>query len=292
MKKALKIIGMLLGMVLLLIVLGAAYFNVKGIPSYENKAPELTVNVDSAGIAEGARMASMMCANCHRSEDGKLGGMHMDDTKEFGFIHSTNITQHPEYGIADYTDGELAYLLRTGIKKDGSYAPPWMIKFPNLSDEDLHNIIGFLRSDHPMVQPSDNNPPPCEPNLLAKVLCNVAFGPLPYPDKPIPPPDRNDKVAFGKYMATAKYDCYACHSADFKTMDIMVPENTPGLFWRRQSGVGQGGQPQPIGQPHHGQGNGIGQLDRSAIHSSGKDGDCAERAGPDLSNGALPGDDR
>lgn len=231
MKKAIKIIGIILGAIVLLLIIGATYINVKGIPKYENKAPELTVRVDSAGIAEGARMAAMMCANCHRSKDGKLGGGPMKDTGDLGKWYAPNITHHPEFGKIDqYTDGELAYLLRTGIKKDGGYSPPWMAKFPHLSDEDLHNLIGFLRSDHPLVKPSDNNPPPNEPSFLAKLLCNTAFQPLPYPDKPIPSPDPNDKVAFGKYISTAKFECFTCHSADFAKVDLMQPENSAGYF--------------------------------------------------------------
>ena len=55
----------------------------------------------------------------------------MPDTKVFGEIHSANITQHTEYGITKYTDGELAYLFRTGILKDGQYAPPVDAEIPS-----------------------------------------------------------------------------------------------------------------------------------------------------------------
>ncbi len=229
MKRLLKITGILLGTILLLLLLGAAYIHFKGIPRYENKAPDLAVRVDSAGIAEGARMATMMCAQCHRSKDRKLGGAHMADTEVFGDIYAPNITQHPQYGIAHYTDGELAYLLRTGIRKDGQYTPPWMTKFPHLSDDDLYNIIAFLRSNHPMVQPSEENQPACEPSFFAKFLCNVAFKPLPYPDQPIPPPP-GDKVALGKYIATAKFECFSCHSASFEKINLIEPERSAGFM--------------------------------------------------------------
>lgn len=246
MKKAFKIIGIALGVIAVLLLAGATVINAKGIPSYENEAPELTVQADSTGLAEGARMASMMCASCHRSKDGKLGGAYMADTEEFGEIFAPNITQHPEFGkIAQYTDGELAYLFRTGIKKDGGYAPPYMPKFPHLSDEDMHNLIAFLRSGHEMVQPSENEVPLCKPSFLAKLLCNVVLKPLPYPQQPIPTPDPNDKVAFGKYLATAKYDCYSCHSSDFKTVDMMVPENSPGYFGGGNPLKDEAGLPNP-----------------------------------------------
>lgn len=133
-------------------------------------------------------------------------------------------------GIADYTDGEIAYLLRTGIRKDGQYVPPWMPKFPNLSDEDIYGIIAFLRSDNPMVQASDNTPPPIRPNFLAKMLARFVLKPFPYPDHSIVAPSKSDKVAYGRYVATAKFDCYSCHSASFQKVNIMYPEKSAGYF--------------------------------------------------------------
>lgn len=230
MTRILKYAGLVVLLIVALIVLAGIVINAKGIPTYENKAPDLVVEVDSAGVAEGARMASMLCSQCHGSADGRLGGNHMVDASEFGEIHAPNITQHPQYGITGYSDGELAYLLRTGIKKDGSYAPPYMVKFPLLSDDDLHNVIAFLRSDHPMVQPSDRQEPASKPNLLTKVLCNVIMKPLPYPEGPVYAPDASDKVAWGRYLSTAKFDCYSCHSEDFKTLNPMEPHKTPGFF--------------------------------------------------------------
>ena len=42
-------------------------------------------------------------------------------------------------------------------------------------------------------------------------------------------PDTNNLVEFGRYLAV-NFDCWACHSADFKTMNVMHPELTPGFF--------------------------------------------------------------
>ena len=123
MKKSFKIVLFsLLGVILLLFIL-AMYVNFSGIPSYENKAENLVVEITEARITEGARMAAILCLQCHGSTDGVLGGALMSDVEVFGEIYAANITQHPEFGITDYTDGELAYLMRTGIRKDGQYVP-------------------------------------------------------------------------------------------------------------------------------------------------------------------------
>ena len=230
MKGCFKYLGLIVTIGIFVALAVAGYVRFSDIPSYENKALDLSIDGDSALIAEGARMASMMCANCHRSKDGKLGGNYMADAQSFGEIYASNITQHPDYGIADYTDGELVYLLRTGIKKNGQYSPPYMPKYPNLSDQDINALIAFLRSDHPLVQPSDNQPPECKPSYIAKILSRIAWKPLPYPEKEIFAPPASDEVAFGKYISTAKFDCYACHSGSFETMDVMVPENSAGYF--------------------------------------------------------------
>jgi mono/diheme cytochrome c family protein len=230
MKKSIKIILFtVLGIIVILFIL-LMVVNFSGIPYYDVQAEDLFVQVTDARVEEGARMAGILCLHCHGSTDGKLGGNYMADAADFGKIYAPNITQNPELGIADYTDGELAYLLRTGIKKDGQYAPVWMPKFPNLSDEDLYSIIAFLRSDNPMVQPSDNKPPELKPNLLAKMLSRTVFKPLPYPEGPVLAPPASDRVAYGKYLATAKFDCFGCHSADFKSIDIMNPERSKGYF--------------------------------------------------------------
>jgi hypothetical protein len=230
MKKSYKIVGFsLLGVVILLLIL-VMYVNMAGIPSYENQASVLAVEMTEERVAEGARMAAILCLQCHGSSDGKLGGALMDDSEDFGVIFAPNITQHPEYGITAYTDGELAYLFRTGIRKDGQYTPPWMPKFPHLSDEDMFSLIAFLRSNDPMVQPSDYNPPEPKPNFMAKMLSRTVFKPLPYPEKPIFAPSTSDPVAYGKYLAVAKYDCFSCHSASFQHIDIMNPENSKGYF--------------------------------------------------------------
>ncbi len=230
MKTTLKIIKYIILSVLSIVVILVGYIWISPIPSYENKAPQLTVSVDSAHVAEGARIASMLCVTCHLSEDGKLGGGRVVDANEFGEIYAPNITNHPKNGITHYTDGELAYLIRTGIRKDGRYAPPYMPKLPHLSDDDMNSIIAFLRSDHPLVQASENKQPDSKPNFLTKFLVRVAFHPFPYPEKPIAPPDQNNKIEFGKYIALAKFECFSCHSENFKSNDYLNPEKSIGFF--------------------------------------------------------------
>jgi mono/diheme cytochrome c family protein len=230
MKKGVRILLFaLLGLGLVAIAF-VVFVSTAKIQVYEVEFPDLEIDYTAERVAEGERIVSVLCLQCHGSTDGKLGGAYMSDAQSFGEVYASNISQHPELGITDYTDGELAYLIRSGVRRDGQYIPPWMPKFPLLSDEDLYSVIAFLRSDHPLVAPSDIEQPESTPNFFAKFLLRTGLEPLPYPDEPVLAPPESDKVAYGRYLAVGKYDCYSCHSATFAKLDPMQPENSDGYF--------------------------------------------------------------
>ncbi len=231
MNKRVRIIAIVLGAIFFVIVAAVLYVHFSGIPSYPVEPVALRVHRNPRLIARGQKLVSVLCAKCHLNrETGRLSGRRLTDIPpEFGEVHSPNITRHPTYGIGGWTDGEILYLLRTGIKRDGTYTPPYMPKFPLMADADIHAIIAFLRSDHPMVAADPTPSVPCRPSLLAKFLCRVAFKPFPMPSRPIPMPDSTDPVALGEYLAH-NMDCFSCHSADFKTNDYLNPRKSKGYF--------------------------------------------------------------
>jgi mono/diheme cytochrome c family protein len=229
-----KILKYLLILVVVVVGVGALFFafiEVRGIPSYEAKKIDYKVEVTPARVERGKKLVLLLCANCHKSnETGKFTGEEMlDAPKEFGRIYSQNITQDKTYGIGNWTDGELLYLLRTGIKRDGQYAPPWMAKLPHMADEDINSVIAFLHSDDPLVAASATPDHPCEPAFLSKFLCFVAFKPLPMPEHKIEMPDTTNAVAFGKYLVF-NLECFTCHSGDFKTLNSLEPEKSGGYL--------------------------------------------------------------
>lgn len=235
MKRALKILGYLLGIAIFFIGTGAAVIWFRGIPTYKADIPasisNLQVPRDSALVERGAKIATLLCKACHQGEDGKLTGRQMNDLPPvFGTLYSMNITQNPEHGIGKWTDGELYYFLRTGIHTDGRWSPPYMPKFPLMADEDLYAVVAWLRSDDAALAPDNREYPPNKPNFFIRFLANVAFSPPPLPSQPIAVPDTTDKVAFGKYVADALCACYACHSADFAKQDALFPEKSLGYY--------------------------------------------------------------
>ncbi len=233
MKRVFKWLGILVACLVLVAAGTVAFLHFRGMPKYDVQVPTLTVASTPERVARGRHLALSLCAECHRNPTTRtLSGTQMLDLpEEFGLAYSRNITNHPTKGIGSWKDGEIAWLLRTGIHpRTGLYVPPWMPKFVHMSDEDLASVIAWLRSDDPMLAATDQDNRESEPSLLTKALASFAFKPFAYPTSPLPQPDTTNLVTYGKYLATGVYDCYACHSADIAQMNQLEPEKTPGFL--------------------------------------------------------------
>jgi mono/diheme cytochrome c family protein len=231
MKRALAGIGIVVGALALMAGAFVAYIAVTGIPRYTPRAVELHVEATAARVDRGKKLALLLCADCHESPVTRAftGKVMADSPPAFGRICSKNITRHPQKGIGSRSDGELAYLLRTGVRWDGQYIPPYMVRLPHMADEDIASILAFLRSDDDLVRASDVDSEPVQPSFLVKFLSHVAWKPTRYPDAPIALPPRTDAVAYGRYMVDA-LSCFACHSKDFKTLDENDPPKSEGYM--------------------------------------------------------------
>lgn len=216
-------------------VLGMAYVGPKlngEIPHYDTPPIKLTVQLTLDRIERGRLLASALCNHCHQNPVTKqLSGIRMLGVEAaFGEVYTPNITQHPTKGIGAWSDGELAYLFRTGIKRDGSLAHLIMPRWAKISDEDLFSIIAFLRSDDASVQAADVDSRPNKPSLLVSFLMNFIIKPREYPTKAIPEPDTTNAVSYGRYLAIERYGCYACHSASFASINEVEPVKSELFF--------------------------------------------------------------
>lgn len=215
------------GAVVLTFAGGVVWLSASGMPKYDREAVTFSAEPTPGRLVRGKQLGTLMCASCHADPaTGKLTGQKLHDVPAW----SRNITQDPHQGIGSWTDVELAYLLRTGVSRDGSYVPPHMVKLPHMADEDLKSVIVFLRSEDPLVAASPVDPPgKSEPSLLLKLLARVAFRKLPWPTEPIVAPPISDHAAHGHYLVTA-LNCYGCHSASFQTVDELHPEKSAGYL--------------------------------------------------------------
>src|SRR5215472_6276271 len=121
MRKALKGLGYFVVLIIAVASALALYIAITGIPSYAPGNVNLKVETSAAKVERGRKFASMLCVGCHLDPTtGKLTGKRLADLPTvFGVAFSKNITRDPVYGIGSWSDGELAYLLRTGITRAG-----------------------------------------------------------------------------------------------------------------------------------------------------------------------------
>ncbi|MDB5242592.1 MAG: cytochrome c [Spirosoma sp.] len=244
MKKVMKITGLVLSGIVLMLVVFCVYVAAVGVPTYDPPVvPKITVERTPARVARGEVIAQIQCMECHANKENRLTGKYLAEVPSlFGKLYSKNITQDKEKGIGKWTDGEIIYFLRTGVRRDGSYAPI-MPQYPNMADEDLKSVVAWLRSDRFPVQATSQEAPPTELSFVSKVLAHTLMKPLPYPQQFIGLPDSTDQVALGKYTADAIGDCFACHSGDMLDQDKVHTEKTAGYYGGGIEMVGEGGKP-------------------------------------------------
>lgn len=230
MKKFFRYLLFTVGAIVLLAGAFAAFIALRGVPHYTPQTISLKIASTPDRVERGRQLSAMLCNDCHMdASTGKLSGRRMAEVSQFGEIHSRNITNDPEYGIGKWTDGQLAFLLRTGIKPDGRFLPI-MAKLSKMSDEDLHSIIAFLRSDNPWVQAEDARTPDTKYSFFAKFLTNIkAIKPMEYHSH-VAEPDTTNAVKWGEYVALNRVECYTCHSADFATDNFNDPPKSKGYF--------------------------------------------------------------
>lgn len=259
MKKILKIGGIIFISLIGLIGIVALFIGIADVPTYKVEPIDLKVEVTANRIIRGSNIASTLCNHCHMSDNNLLEGKLFAKAEEgLGELYAPNITQHSVYGIGSWTDGELFYLLRTGIKKDGTHAFPAMVRSNQISDEDLYSIIAYLRSDRPEVQPSEKVHPPYKPSFIAKALFRFVLKPLSFINTPVTTPPIEDTKAYGRYLVNGPMVCYECHSADFMTNNAEQPELSVGYLGGGSVFVENGDtiiSPNITGDPENGIGN-------------------------------------
>ena len=157
-KRVLKVLGLLL---VLVVSCGAlfAYTNVSRFDAsmdkvYDVPMPAVTASTDPAVVARGKHVVDALGAcsstNCHGAD---LGGGTPIAMGPVGTLAAPNIT--PRGLAVAYSDGELARLVRYGVKKDGRslrFMPAQ--DFSWLPDADLVAIVSYLRTVAPVDRPN------------------------------------------------------------------------------------------------------------------------------------------
>lgn len=222
MKRVLKWVGIGIGGLLGLAVLVAIGVYVQSERIIHRQYADVPLNAfavpnDAESIAKGKRLATLYgCFNsCHGP---RMEGRTLEKTPALGHIIAPNLTRI----VPDYSNAELERLLRRGVKRDGTSTlvmPSSM--FAHVSDEDLANVIAFLRSSPVLDGPTRESA--WGPLVRVGVVVGK-FKPHAVAIRAAEPrhaarTDRSDRFAFGEYLV--KTTCTECHGQDLKGDDFL-----------------------------------------------------------------------
>jgi len=178
--------------------------------TFDVPTPELKASSDPTVIARGRYLAfgPAHCSDCHAGLESRAvlarggtpplsGGMVFDIPP--GVIRVPNITPDRATGIGKFTDGQIARMIRYGVRHDGRAALPFM-EFNNMNDSDIVAVISFLRSQAPASHAVE----PTNLNWMGKAVTAFMLEPL----TPAATPVANR----GEYIVDALANCAGCHT--------------------------------------------------------------------------------
>ncbi len=242
MKKFFKIIGYIIGGVIILVIAFLIYFNAK-YPQVDPPSNE-KVEITPARVERGKYLTQhvSICVDCHSSRDwtkyagpliaGTLGkgGEKYDEAAAGipGVLYAKNITPT---ALGSWSDGEIMRAITCGVSKDNTALFPLMpyTGFSKLSKEDLYSIVAYLRSlpaiKNDIPERSLNFPL----NLIVKTMPFKTYSPS-------PEPNRNNPIEYGKYLVTIA-NCFDCHTQMVKGDFIKGKEFAGGFEFHFPFGV-------------------------------------------------------
>jgi mono/diheme cytochrome c family protein len=231
MKKVLKLVGIVLGGLLLVLVLAVIGLSVSANSrlnkTHDVTAENITIPTDAETIARGEHLVNVFCRDCHTAE---LTGDTLLEDPAIGTIYTANVT-----GMAvTHSDEEIVRAIRHGIDSDGRQLiiMPSNI-FNQLSESDTAAIVAYLKT----VPRSGEDQPPTQLALMGRVLLSAGmFGDV-FPaeyidhDQPFPAmPEIGANAAYGEYLAPFCTECHGDNLAGgpaFDAESIAPPNLTP-----------------------------------------------------------------
>ncbi len=243
MKTLLKILGALVLVVLLVAVIGYIWATIatnraRG-RTFEPHRVDFPIPVpmsdeEAAGLDPATRQqqeraraiergrhlvnARYVCIECHGQN---FGGGVMVDAFPIGTLLGPNLTAGRGGRTATYTPADWDRIVRHGVLPDGRPAVMPSEDFQAMSDQELSDIVSYVRS----FPPVDNEVPASTFGPLGRVL--VATGQLHFSADRIAshqaahierPPVTEASAEFGRHLAAV---CMGCHQTDFRGGPIL-----------------------------------------------------------------------
>ncbi len=214
MKKAVKILFWIIGILVIVVFLGIGYLKYF-LPNIEVK--EIEVEITPERVLRGEYLANhvMVCMDCHSVRDwslysgpitqGSYGAGGDEFTKEMGFpgnFYASNITP---FHLSEWTDGEIYRAVTSGVNKNGDPLFPIMPyhSYGKADTEDIYSVIAYIRSLQPIIK----EVPESEPDFPFSMIMHM----IPREAQPGKIPSKSDKEKYGEYLATVAA-CADCHT--------------------------------------------------------------------------------
>jgi mono/diheme cytochrome c family protein len=211
--KKLKILGVLVGLVVVAALGGLGYFML-AFPKVPAPAA-VTLEPTPERLARGKYLSDHVtgCTTCHSERDwtkfsgpvkaGRIGlGGQEFPLGTLGSVYAKNITPA---AIGAWTDGELQRAVTAGVSKDGTPLFPVMpyLHFGAMAADDMHAVLSYIRSWKAIENPV--------PARTLNFPMNLIVRTMPAPASPQPRPSPADRLAYGRYITRAAL-CADCHS--------------------------------------------------------------------------------
>lgn len=188
-------------------------------PLSEAELAELDTDEDASAVAldraieRGRHLveARYVCVECHGRNFG--GGVMVDDPM-IGRLLGPNLTSGQGSRTLGYSTSDWDRIVRHGLRPDGAPAAMPSEDFRLMSDQELSDIVTYIRS----MPPVDATVPSVRLGPLGKVL--IATGNLPLSADLIGdhqgthlgvPPETDESAEFGAHLAGV---CTGCHRSD------------------------------------------------------------------------------
>ena len=215
MKVVTRLLGALLGVILLFLFVIYVVSEIKLRSSFQVEGHDVAVLTDSAALAHGKYLSTAIgkCVDCHGAD---LGGAVMFSDPAIGTVIGPNLTSGEGSVINDYTIPDWERAIRHGVGPDGSgLAIMPSNEYYFMSDRELGSLLGYLQSIPPVnrtMEKSSYGP-------MGRAL--YVFGVLPvYKAEKInhtadrgPEPTPGITKGYGEHLARIG-GCNGCHGND------------------------------------------------------------------------------
>ncbi|MGB7338897.1 MAG: c-type cytochrome [Phototrophicaceae bacterium] len=213
MKRILKIVGIVLGVLIVLLAIGGGVIYAQNnarlnkiyeVDVFEFEVPEAT----DAVLAEGERIfITRGCGDCH-SENG--GGGYLVQDPAFGTITSANITR----AAYDYTADDYIRAIMYGVSHDGT--PVGLmpsVDWSQMRAEEIGPLLAYLLQLPPVDNDLDDTSyGPIGHILIATNQLPIAAETIDFETVGIIDLEAEASLDYGSYLA---FSCTGCHGADF-----------------------------------------------------------------------------